>query len=234
MSVNDVSLTASTSKSLLTLTNTSQGLNKTLQSLSTGKKSQEADPQNFSMAQSLLSQMSDFADKKDSMTNAVTTGNQAQAGYKGVSTLLQSAQGVASAAQDSNDPTAQAGFAASYKELVDQANQMASDAGIASSSASVMPSNVLSSNSGSELSASRDALNSQSADAATSLSSTSIRQDFTDSMMNTLQAGADNLTLVDLNEQAAKALTQQTQQQLGTTALGLSAKSAQSVLKMFA
>ena len=58
-------------------------------------------------------------------------------------------------------------------------------------------------------------------------------QSFNDSMTNTLQTGVDNLTLTDMNEQAANTLTQQTQQQLGVIAIGISAKSAQSVLKLF-
>ena len=110
---------------------------------------------------------------------------------------------------------------------------MASDAGIGSSVASLMPSNTLSANSSSQLTSSMHALHSQSADSATSMASTSIMQSFTDSMMNTLQTGVDHLTLTDLNEQAANTLAQQTQQQLGVAAIGISAKSAQSVLKLF-
>lgn len=231
--INDISLTSGTNNALLSLTKTTNGLNQSQQSLATGQKSPAADPTSFSMAQSLLSQMSDIAGTKDATTNAITAGNLAQAGYQGVSSLLQSAQGIASAAQSTNDPTIQAGYASSYQNLVNQASQMASDAGIGSSVASLMPSNTLNANSSSQLASSLDSLNAQSATSATSMASSSIMQSFNDSMTNTLQTGVDNLTLTDMNEQAANTLTQQTQQQLGVIAIGISAKSAQSVLKLF-
>jgi flagellin len=60
------------------------------------------------------------------------------------------------------------------------------------------------------------------------------RQDFTTQMVNTLTAGADNLTLADMNEEGANMLMLQTRQSLGTTALSLSSQAAQSVLRLFA
>jgi flagellin len=65
------------------------------------------------------------------------------------------------------------------------------------------------------------------------LSVINTRQTFTTSMINTLQTGADNLTLADTNEEGAKMLMLQTRQSLGTTALSLSSQAAQSVLKLF-
>jgi flagellin len=233
MSVNGISLSSGMNNSLQALTKTGKGLNQSLQGLSTGKKNPTTDPTSFSMAQDLLAQMSDLAASKDSMTNAITAGNTAQAGYQGVATLLQSARGIASAAQSTSDPSAQAGYAASYQNLVDQAGQMASDSGIGASVASLMPSNILNASSDSQLSGSLDSIRSQSADAASSMATSSIQQSFTASMMNTLQTGADNLTLTDLNTQAAETLAQQTQEKLGIAALGISSKSAQSVLKLF-
>ena len=233
MSISDISLTPSMNNSLLALNTSTNGLNQSLQGVSTGQKDPQTGPVSFSMAQSLLSQMSDIASQKDTLTNSITAGNLAQTGYQGVTSLLQSAQGIASAAQSTNDPTAQAGYASSYQNLVDQASQMASDAGIGSSVASLMPSNTLSANSSSQLASSMDSLNSQSQTSASSMANSSIIQSFNDSMVNTLQTGANNLTLNDLNEQAANTLMQQTQQQLGITSIGISAKSAQSVLKLF-
>lgn len=60
-----------------------------------------------------------------------------------------------------------------------------------------------------------------------------VRQDFTESMINTLTEGADNLTLADMNEEGANMLMLQTRQSLSTTALSLSAQAAQSVLRLF-
>lgn len=68
---------------------------------------------------------------------------------------------------------------------------------------------------------------------ATNLSTIQIRADFTDNMINTLNAGADNLTLADMNEEGANMLMLQTRQQLGITALAMSSQAAQAVLQLF-
>ncbi len=60
-----------------------------------------------------------------------------------------------------------------------------------------------------------------------------IREDFTNDMINTLQAGSDRLTLADANEEGAKMLALQTRQELASTALALSAQAEQSVLRLF-
>lgn len=59
------------------------------------------------------------------------------------------------------------------------------------------------------------------------------RQDFTENMVNTLTTGADDLTLADMNEEAANLLALQTRQQLATNALSLASQSQQSVLSLF-
>ncbi|MDA8430853.1 MAG: flagellin [Geobacteraceae bacterium] len=76
-------------------------------------------------------------------------------------------------------------------------------------------------------------LRSKSSTLASNLSVITTRQDFTNSMINTLQTGADNLTLADMNQEGANMLMLQTRQSLGTTALSLSSQAAQSVLKLF-
>ena len=73
----------------------------------------------------------------------------------------------------------------------------------------------------------------QSAGLSSNLSVVTIRQDFTNSIINTLQTGADNLTLADMNQEGANMLMLQTKQSLGTTALSLAAQAAQSVLRLF-
>ena len=65
------------------------------------------------------------------------------------------------------------------------------------------------------------------------LSTVLIRQDFTTKMVNTLQDGAANLTLADMNEEAANMLMLQTRQALGTTSLSLASQASQSVLRLF-
>lgn len=76
-------------------------------------------------------------------------------------------------------------------------------------------------------------LRSQSSQLASNLTVVTTRQDFTNSMINTLQAGADNLTLADMNEEGANMLMLQTRQSLSTTALSLSSQAAQSILRLF-
>ena len=60
-----------------------------------------------------------------------------------------------------------------------------------------------------------------------------VRQQFTEETINTLEAGADDLTLADQNEEGANLLALQTRQQLGVTALSLAAQSQQSILRLF-
>jgi hypothetical protein len=59
------------------------------------------------------------------------------------------------------------------------------------------------------------------------------RQDFTNNMVNTLQTGADGLTLADTNLEGANMLALQTRQQLSITALSLASQANQAVLKLF-
>jgi flagellin-like hook-associated protein FlgL len=76
-------------------------------------------------------------------------------------------------------------------------------------------------------------LRTKSSTLASNLSVITARQDFTDSVINTLQQGADGLTLADMNNEGANMLMLQTRQSLGTTALSLSSQAAQSVLRLF-
>ena len=76
-------------------------------------------------------------------------------------------------------------------------------------------------------------LRTQATSLGSSLSVVQTRQDFTKSMVNTLQTGADNLVLADTNEEGANLLALQTRQSLSTTALSLSAQADQNVLRLF-
>jgi flagellin len=85
----------------------------------------------------------------------------------------------------------------------------------------------------SELTASLVTLRSQSQTLSSTLQTVQVRQDFTKAMINTLNAGADSLTLADSNEEGANLLALQTRQQLSTTALSLAAQADQNVLRLF-
>lgn len=76
-------------------------------------------------------------------------------------------------------------------------------------------------------------LQTQSAAIASSLSVVQTRQSFTNAMINTLQTGANNLTVADSNAEGANLLALQTRQSLSTTALSLSAQSDRNVLRLF-
>jgi flagellin len=89
------------------------------------------------------------------------------------------------------------------------------------------------SSAGTELQAALVTLRSQSQALSSNLQTVQVRQDFTKAMINTLNTGADGLTLADSNEEGANLLALQTRQQLSTTALSLAAQADQNVLKLF-
>jgi flagellin-like hook-associated protein FlgL len=86
---------------------------------------------------------------------------------------------------------------------------------------------------GTDLTAALVTLRSQSQALSSNLQTVQVRQDFTKAMINTLNTGADNLTLADSNEEGANLLALQTRQQLSTTALSLAAQADQNVLRLF-
>jgi flagellin-like hook-associated protein FlgL len=86
-----------------------------------------------------------------------------------------------------------------------------------------------------QLSKLKSALNDVRAQASTFGSNLSIvqnRQSFTKSMIDTLQSGAGNLTLADMNEEAANLLALQTRQSLSQNSLSLASQADQSVLQL--
>ncbi|NVO15115.1 MAG: hypothetical protein HXX10_13855 [Rhodoplanes sp.] len=76
-------------------------------------------------------------------------------------------------------------------------------------------------------------LRTQASKFGSNLTTVQTRQDFTKSMVNTLQTGADALVLADSNEEGANLLALQTRQQLSTTALSMANQANQAVLRLF-
>jgi len=76
-------------------------------------------------------------------------------------------------------------------------------------------------------------LQTQASSFGSSLSTVQTRQQFTKGMINTLEVGADNLTLADSNEEGANLLALNTRQQLAQTTLSLAAQAQQAVLRLF-
>jgi flagellin len=84
-----------------------------------------------------------------------------------------------------------------------------------------------------DLDAALASLRSQATRFGSSLTILQTREDFTKTMVRTLEAGADDLTLADTNQEGANLLALQTRQALSTTALSLSSMGAQAVLRLF-
>jgi len=84
-----------------------------------------------------------------------------------------------------------------------------------------------------ELAAAKERLRTLQEKFSTNLNIITTRSSFTDSIVNILETGADNLINADMNEEGANALMLQTRQSLGTTSLSMAAQAAQSVLRLF-
>jgi flagellin len=75
-------------------------------------------------------------------------------------------------------------------------------------------------------------LRKQASTFGTNLTTVQVRQDYTKAMINTLQVGADRLTLADSNEEGAKLLALNTRQQLSSSALSFASQADQNVLRL--
>lgn len=84
-----------------------------------------------------------------------------------------------------------------------------------------------------ELTAAFSTVRTKASSFATSLSVVQSRIDFTEDSINNLREGSGKLVLADQNEEGANLLALQTRQQLGTTALSLTAQAEQGVLRLF-
>jgi flagellin-like hook-associated protein FlgL len=73
---------------------------------------------------------------------------------------------------------------------------------------------------------------SQASSFGSNLSIVQNRQDFTKSMTNTLETGAGNLTLADMNQEAANMLALQTRQSLAQSTLSMANQADQGVLQL--
>lgn len=84
-----------------------------------------------------------------------------------------------------------------------------------------------------DLDAALSTLRTQAQTLSSNLGIVNARQEFTTEMINSLQTGADQLTLADVNEEGANMLALQTRQQLSIVSLSLSARADSSVLSLF-
>jgi len=365
----DISLTAGMRNNLLSLQGTNTLINKTQNRLATGKKVNSAldNPTNFFASQGHNSRASDLAVRKDGMLEAVQSVKAADYGISAISSLIESAKGVAQAALSSSSNVDRSNYASTYNNLLVQITELASDSGYRGtnfltnddltvefsdkSGASTLQiqgfdattagmgltslevpdftvtapqqfagatgpgksvgilSSILSASriadinsnltnyrfvysggvaivngepgggtlygttltgsisagqamtlehypngvnqttgeplgftwsnttniqsSSLQLDGALSSLRTESSKLSANLSVVTTRQEFTDAMINTLQVGADNLTLADMNEEGANMLMLQTRQNLGITSLSMASQAAQAVMRLF-
>jgi flagellin-like hook-associated protein FlgL len=84
-----------------------------------------------------------------------------------------------------------------------------------------------------EIDDANEELRTQSKILSSKLNIITTRDQWATNMVNTLQEGADKLTLADMNKEGANMLMLQTRQQLGTTSLSIASQAAQAVLRLF-
>jgi flagellin-like hook-associated protein FlgL len=84
-----------------------------------------------------------------------------------------------------------------------------------------------------DISSAQTQVRSNSTSLSSNTSTLQNRIDFTDSLSNTLEQGAANLTQADLNEEAASLLSLQTRQALGANALTIATDNERAVLSLF-
>jgi len=163
-------------------------------------------------ASNLAAQFDDVLDQIDTLA--------ADSGYKGVNLLNSDSLTVAFNETGDSDLEIE-GFSATSGglEIADATGSWANDADITAALT--------------DLDTAKDTLRSEAKTLSSNLNVITARQDFTQNMINTLEDGAANLTLADMNEEGANMLMLQTRQALGTTSLSLASQAAQSVLRLF-
>jgi flagellin-like hook-associated protein FlgL len=127
----EISLTGAMRANLLSLQNTVNLLNRTQDRLSTGKKVNSAldNPTNFFAAKTHTNRANDIAGRKDSMNEAIQTVKAATSGIEAITTLIESAKGIAQAALATSDTTQRAQYVTQYNAVIGQITSMASDSG---------------------------------------------------------------------------------------------------------
>ncbi|UCF84962.1 MAG: hypothetical protein JSV50_04835 [Desulfobacteraceae bacterium] len=171
------------------------------------------------LASSSTTERADYATQFDALMDQIDD-LAGDSGYKGTN-LLADADLTINFNEDATSSLTVSGFDASASGLAiaDAANAWAGNGDITAAIA--------------DLDTARSTLRTEAKNLSSDLSTVTIREDFTDKMINALTDGASNLTLADLNEEGANMLILQTRQALGTTSLALASQAAQSVLRLF-
>jgi flagellin len=127
----DIVLTAGVRQNLLQLQKTSDLITSTQTRLATGKRVNSAldNPINYFTAQGLSNRASDLGNLLDSMSNGINTIQAAGNGITSITKLVQSAQALASQAQQTSDTNVRAGLATQFAAIKTQIDQLAGDSG---------------------------------------------------------------------------------------------------------
>lgn len=131
MAINDISLTSGMRSNLLQLQSTSTLIDRTQERLSTGKKVNSAldNPTNFFAAQAHVNRANDFSVRKDGMSEGIQTVKASDAGISSISSLVDAAKGLASAALGTASTTDRSAFSVQFATLRSQIDTLASDSG---------------------------------------------------------------------------------------------------------
>ena len=131
MAINDISLTAGMRSNLLSLQDTNDRINKTQSRLASGKKVNTPldNPTNYFAARGHLERANDLDTRKDGMAEAIQMVKAADAGIKAITSLIESAKGVASAALATADANERSTYSNTFNTLLTQISQLASDSG---------------------------------------------------------------------------------------------------------
>ncbi len=270
--MSDIVLSSGVRSNLLELQKTSDLITRTQGRLATGKRVNSAldNPINFFTAQGLSVRANDLNSLLDNMSTAINTIQAANNGLTAITRLIQSAESLATQAQQTTDTAVRKDLSTQFTALLTQIDQLASDSGLnginllngdnltvklnetSTSTVTItgvndtangsLAINAAANNwattadiniSSSELSTALVTVRSQAQSLSSNLATVQVRQEFTKAMVNTLNTGADSLTLADSNEEGANLLALQTRQQLSSTALSLAAQADQNVLRLF-
>jgi flagellin len=172
------------------------------------------------LASSSTTERTDYATQFDAILDQIDD-LAGDSGYKGTNLLADDALTI-NFNEDATSSLTVSGFDASANtglSIADAANAWAGNGDITAAIA--------------DLDTARSTLRTEAKNLSSDLSTITIREDFTDKMINALTDGASNLTLADMNEEGANMLILQTRQALGTTSLALASQAAQSVLRLF-
>jgi flagellin len=127
----EVTLSSGIRDALLTIQKTTQQAQEAQVRLATGKKVNTAidNPLNYFTAAGLTDRANDLSLLQDAMSNATKTIDAASSGIDGITKLLQTAQGLASAAAATTDLTTRTNLRVQYNTLLAQADELMKNSG---------------------------------------------------------------------------------------------------------